>query len=168
MDNLILIGMPSAGKSTSGVLLAKRIGYGFIDCDLIIQNEERALLADLIRERGPEGFLAIEERVSIGLYASRCVIATGGSVCYSEKAMEHLKTLGKIIYLEVSEKEIMRRLHGFERRGVVMRGNVTTIPQLYAERVPLYEKYADIIVDCNGQSIDETVETLTAASGFDL
>lgn len=168
MDNLVLIGMPAAGKSTAGVILAKRIGFGFIDCDLIIQNEERALLSELIEKKGPEEFLTIEERVNVGLYASRCVIATGGSVVYSEAAMEHLKTLGKILYLEVSEKEIERRIRGFERRGVVMRGKVTTLHQLYEERIPLYEKYADIIVDCNGTSIEDTVETLAAAAGFTL
>ncbi len=164
MDNLVLIGMPAAGKSTAGVLLAKRIGFGFIDCDLIIQNEERALLSELIEKKGPEEFLTIEERVNVGLYASRCVIATGGSVVYSPTAMEHLKTLGKILYLEVSEKEIERRIRGFERRGVVMRGKVTTLHQLYEERIPLYEKYADIIVDCNGPSIEDAVETLAAAA----
>lgn len=168
MDNLILIGMPAAGKSTAGVLLAKRIGYGFIDCDLIIQNEEQARLGDIIEQKGPEGFLAIEERVNLGLYATRCVIATGGSVCYSPAAMEHLKKLGKIIYLEVAEEEIERRIRSFERRGVVMRGNVKSIKQLYDERVPLYEKYADFIVDCNSPSIDENVETLAAAAGFTL
>lgn len=158
--------MPAAGKSTAGVLLAKKIGYGFIDCDLVIQGEERTLLADIIETKGVEGFLEIENRVNLGLYASRCVIATGGSVCYCPQAMEHLKTLGKVIYLELSAEEIERRITGFEKRGVVMRGGVTTIKELHKERVPLYEKYADIIVGCDGLTIDETVETLAAAAGF--
>ncbi len=166
MDNLILIGMPAAGKSTAGVLLAKRIGFGFIDCDLIIQNEEKALLADLIQEKGAEGFLAIEERVNTGIYASRCVIATGGSVCYCEKAMEHLKTLGLVVYLELGEAEAMKRIKGFEQRGVVFRNGVTSFRELYRERVRLYEKYADVIVNCDGLTIDEAVETLAAAAGF--
>ena len=166
MNNLILIGMPAAGKSTAGVLLAKKIGFGFIDCDLVIQNEEKALLSDLISSKGVEGFLAIEDRVNSGLYASRCVIATGGSVCYCPRAMEHLKSLGKLIYLELSAEEIERRISGFEKRGVVMRGGVSSIKELHTQRVPLYEKYADIIVDCDGLTIDETVETLAAAAGF--
>ena len=168
MDNLILIGMPAAGKSTAGVLLAKKIGLGFIDCDLMIQGEEGSLLASLIQEKGVEGFLEIENRVNSGLYASRCVIATGGSVCYCPSAMQHLRTLGKIIYLELSAEEIERRITGFERRGIVMRRGVTNIKELHAERVPLYEKYADIIVNCDGLTIDETVETLAAAAGFHL
>lgn len=168
MDNLILIGMPSAGKSTAGVLLAKKIGYGFIDCDLMIQGEERALLSEIIEKRGPEGFLEIENRVNSGLFASRCVVATGGSVCYCEGAMEHLRTLGKIIYMELSAEEVERRISNFEKRGVVMRGGITSLTQLHAERVPLYEKYADMIVNCDGLTIDETVETLAAAAGFKL
>ncbi len=166
MDNLILIGMPSAGKSTAGVLLAKKIGYGFVDCDLMIQGEEKKLLPTLIEEKGPEGYLEIENRVCSGLYVSRCVVATGGSVCYCEEAMEHLKSLGTIIYLEIGAAEAERRISNFKKRGVVMRSGITSIKALHAERVPLYEKYADIVVDCNGLTIDETVETLAAAAGF--
>ena len=166
MDNLILIGMPSAGKSTAGVLLAKRIGYGFVDCDLMIQGEEKALLSDLIEANGPEGYLNLENRVCSGLYVSRCVVATGGSVCYCEEAMEHLKSLGTIIYLEISAEEAERRLSNLKKRGVVMRSGIHTVRELHRERVPLYEKYADIVVDCNGLTIDETVETLAAAAGF--
>ena len=167
MDNIVLIGMPSAGKSTAGVLLAKRIGYGFIDCDLIIQGEEGALLPDLIARLGAEGFLAVEERVNCGIAANRCVIATGGSVCYCERAMEHLKQLGTIVYLELGEAEVAKRIKSLERRGVIMRGNVTTLKELMRERIPLYEKYADIIVECDGRSIDETVETIMRSTGFD-
>ena len=168
MENLVLIGMPSAGKSTAGVLLAKRIGYGFIDCDLIIQGEEGALLPDIIARRGAEGFLAVEERVGCGLAASRCVIATGGSVCYLPRAMEHLKTLGKVVYLELGEAEVAKRVPNLERRGVVMRGNVTTLHELVRERAPLYEKYADITVNCDDQTIDETVEAIMRATGFEV
>ena len=166
MDNLVLIGMPSSGKSTAGVLLAKRIGYGFLDTDLIIQGEQGALLSDIIQKEGAEGFLAIEERVNAGIAAMRCVVATGGSVCYSPRAMAHLKTLGKIVYLELSEKEVARRIPSLVRRGVVMRGDVHTLEELYAERAPLYEKYADVTVHCDGQTIDETVEAIAAAAGF--
>ncbi len=166
MDNLILIGMPSAGKSTAGVLLAKKIGYGFLDCDLIIQGEEGALLCEIIEKRGAEGFLAIEERVNAGLFASRCVIATGGSVCYCANAMEHLKGLGTVVYLKIDAAETERRIPSAEKRGIVMRGNITTLRELYAERVPLYEKYADVTVDCTGKNIDETVAAIAAATGF--
>ena len=166
MDNLVLIGMPSSGKSTAGVLLAKRIGFGFIDTDLIIQGEQGALLSQIIEREGAEGFLAIEERVNAGIAAMRCVIATGGSVCYLPRAMEHLKELGTVVYLELSEGEVARRVPDFVRRGVVMRGNIRTLKELYAERVPLYEKYADVTVRCDGQTIDETVAAIAAATGF--
>ncbi len=168
MDNLVLIGMPSSGKSTAGVLLAKKIGYGFLDADLIIQGETGARLFEIIEREGPEGFLAIEERVNAGLMAQRCVIATGGSVCYSDRAMRHLKELGKVVYLEISEEEVARRIPDFVRRGVVMRGTVRTLGELYRERVPLYERYADITVPCDGRSIDETVNAIAAAAGFSI
>lgn len=165
MDNLILIGMPSSGKSTSGVLLAKKIGYGFIDCDLLIQGEEGALLSEIIERKGVEGFLKIEERVNAGLYANRCVIATGGSVVYCERAMEHLKTLGKIVYLKLGKDAVKARIPSFEKRGVVMRGNVSSLDELYAEREPLYKRYADITIECDGQTIDQTVDAVIAATG---
>lgn len=165
MDNLILIGMPSSGKSTSGVLLAKKIGYGFIDCDLLIQGEESALLCEIIERKGAEGFLKIEERVNAGLYANRCVIATGGSVVYCERAMEHLKTLGKIVYLKLGKDAVKARIPSFEKRGVVMRGNVSSLDELYAEREPLYKRYADITIECDGQTIEQTVDAVIAATG---
>ena len=148
------------------MLLAKRIGFGFIDTDLIIQGEQGALLSQIIEREGAEGFLAIEERVNAGIAAMRCVIATGGSVCYLPRAMEHLKKLGTVVYLELSEEEVARRVPDFVRRGVVMRGNIRTLKELYAERVPLYEKYADVTVRCDGQTIDETVAAIAAATGF--
>ena len=168
MDNLVLIGMPSSGKSTAGVLLAKKIGYGFIDSDLIIQGEQGALLSEIIEREGAEGFLAIEERVNAGLMAMRCVIATGGSVCYSERAMRHLKSLGTVVYLQSSEDEVERRIPNLVKRGVVMRGKVRTLGELYRERIPLYERYADVTVHCDGQTIDETVESIAAAAGFSI
>ena len=168
MDNLVLIGMPSSGKSTAGVLLAKKIGYGFIDSDLIIQGEQGALLSEIIEREGTEGFIAIEERVNAGLMAMRCVIATGGSVCYSERAMNHLKSLGKVVYLQLSEEEVARRIPSLVKRGVVMRGNVATLDALYRERIPLYERYADVTVRCDGQMIDETVGAIAAATGFSI
>ncbi len=164
----MLIGMPSSGKSTAGVLLAKRIGYGFIDCDLIIQGEQGLRLSEIIEKEGAEGFIGIEEKVNAGLYAKRCVIATGGSVVYGKRAMEHLKTLGKIVYLKLGVGEVERRIPSFQKRGVVMRGNITTLKELYAERIPLYERYADITINCDGKSIDATVTEMAAALGFEI
>ncbi len=163
MKNIILIGMPASGKSTAGVLLAKAIGYGFIDTDLLIQNRERALLCDIIREKGSEEFLRIEEEVNAELWAEHCVISTGGSVIYGEKAMAHLKELGVVVYLKLGEPALEKRLKNIFRRGVVMRTSGETVAQLYAERVPLYEKYADITVDCENHTVEETVQAIAEA-----
>lgn len=163
MKNIVLIGMPASGKSTAGVLLAKAIGYGFIDCDLLIQNSEKALLCDIIAKKGTEEFLRIEERVNAELWAEHCVISTGGSVIYEEKAMRHLKELGTVVYLKLSEKTLEKRLKNIFRRGVVMRSPGETVADLYAERVPLYEKYADITVDCEGQTVEDTVRAIAEA-----
>lgn len=166
--NLVLIGMPSSGKSTAGVLLAKKIGYGFLDSDLIIQGEEGALLSEIIERKGAEYFIAVEERINAGLFAERCVIATGGSAVYGSSAMEHFRSIGTVVYLRLSEEELERRIPNLLKRGVVMHGAVTTLKQLYRERVPLYEQYADAVVDCDGQTIDETVEAIAKAAGFGL
>ena len=158
--------MPASGKSTAGVLLAKNIGYGYIDCDLLIQNEQKALLCDIISRVGVQEFIKIEEKVNAELWAERCVISTGGSVVYGERAMAHLKTLGKIIYIQVGLEELERRLKGKDlfSRGVVMKNPGTTLADLYAERAPLYEKYADLIVNCQSNTLDETVERLIEAA----
>ena len=161
--NIILIGMPASGKSTAGVLLAKTIGFGFLDADLLIQSREKALLCDIIAQKGAEAFLRIEEEVNAQIWAERCVIATGGSVVYGERAMRHLKTLGKVVYLRISEQEAERRLGNIVLRGVVMRRQGETLAELYAERVPLYERYADVVVDCDGQTLEETVGAIVAA-----
>ncbi len=163
MKNVVLIGMPASGKSTAGVLLAKAIGYGFIDTDLLIQNRERALLCDIIRDKGAEAFLKIEEEVNASLWAERCVISTGGSVVYGESAMRHLKEIGRVVYLKLSEKTLEKRLKNIFRRGVVMRKAGETVADLYAERVPLYEKYADVTIDCEGQTVEQTVRAIAEA-----
>ena len=165
MKNIILIGMPSSGKSTAGVLLAKAIGYGFIDTDLLIQKEEKALLCDIIAKQGAEGFLRVEERVNAALWAEHCVVATGGSAVYSERAMRHLKGMGTVVYLRLSLQEVQRRLNNLFRRGVVMREG-ETLADLYAERVPLYEAYADVTVDCDGHAVEETVAAIARALGL--
>lgn len=163
MKNIVLIGMPASGKSTAGVLLAKAIGYGFIDTDLLIQNRERALLCDIFQAKGAEEFLRIEEQVNSELWAEHCVISTGGSVIYGEKAMLHLKELGTVVYLKLSEPALEKRLKNIFRRGVVMRTPGETVAQLYAERVPLYEKYSDVTIDCEGHTVEETVQAIAEA-----
>ena len=152
--SIILIGMPSSGKSTLGVLLAKRLGYRFIDSDLLIQESEGKLLHQLIAEVGVEGFISIENRVNSAITDDKAVVATGGSVIYGDEAMENLKSLGKVVYLKIPYDEMCRRLGDFSHRGVIMRkGN--TLEEMYAERAPIYEKYADITVDvCNAQLSD--------------
>ncbi len=166
MNNIILIGMPASGKSTAGVLLAKAVGYGFIDSDLLIQNEQKALLCDIIAREGAEGFLRVEERVNASLWAERCVIATGGSVVYSERAMAHLKSMGTVVYLRLGLASVEARLKNLFRRGVVMRRAGETVADLYAERVPLYEKYADVTVDCDGLDVESTVRAVAEAAGL--
>ena len=158
--------MPASGKSTAGVLLAKAVGYGFIDTDLLIQNAQKALLCDIIAREGAEKFIAIEESVNAELWAERCVVATGGSVVYGERAMRHLKELGIVVYLQLSEKTLEKRLKNIFRRGVVMRRAGETVADLYAERVPLYEKYADVTVNCEGMGVEETVRAIAEAVGL--
>lgn len=144
--SVILIGMPSSGKSTLGVLLARELGYRFIDSDILIQESEEKLLHEIIKEKGIEGFMETEDRVNSQIKDTKSVIATGGSVIYCENAMEHLRELGKVVYLKISFEEMRRRLGDYSHRGVIMRhGNA--LGDMYAERAPLYEKYADITVD---------------------
>lgn len=163
MDNLVLIGMPACGKSTAGVLVAKTLGYGFIDSDLVIQTQEKCLLSELIERKGVDGFIEIENKVNASIWADRCVIATGGSVIYGEEAMRHLSEIGKVVYLKLSFEEVERRLGNIiVSRGVVIKRG-ESLKDLYDERVPLYEKYADCVVDCENRSIEETVRTICEA-----
>lgn len=159
--NIILIGMPGAGKSTLGVLLAKTLGKTFIDTDLLIQAQERKLLQELIDEFGIERFLQIEAAVILGLQVDNGVIATGGSAIYSEKAITHLKENGIIVYLKLTYEEIERRIENMANRGIVIRKGQSLI-DLYRERSPLYEGQADLIIDCSGTSIEESVRNITA------
>jgi shikimate kinase len=146
MDNIILIGMPSCGKSTVGVLLAKNLGYRFIDTDLVIQERYGKLLHELIAARGMEEFLKLENEVCATLEADRAVISTGGSAVYGKEAMTHLKELGTVIYLKISYQTLATRLGDYVHRGVVMREGYT-LHGLYQERAALYEAYADYIID---------------------
>lgn len=136
MKNIILIGMPAVGKSTVGVVVAKRLGYKFIDTDLLIQEQEGKLLREIIAEKGIDGFLQIEDQVNAGVDASRAVISPGGSVVYCENAMKHYQEIGIIVYLQASYTTISRRLRNAKKRGVVLRDG-QTLKDLYDERVKL-------------------------------
>jgi len=159
MENVVLIGMPGAGKSTAGVILAKILGYEFVDSDLIIQKEEHKLLKDIIAEKGVEGFIEVENRINSSIDCEHSVIATGGSVIYGEEAMLHLKSIGKVVYLKLSYETIDARLSNIKGRGVVLR-NGQNLHDLYTERIPLYEKYADYIVEEDFLTIEETVQKI--------
>lgn len=162
MKNIILIGMPAVGKSTVGVVIAKRLGCKFVDTDILIQEEEGKLLREIIAERGIEGFLEVEDRVNAGVNVSNTVISPGGSVVYCENAMKHFKEIGTIVYLQASFETINRRLRNAKNRGVVLKEG-QTLQDLYEERVRLFEKYADITVCEDGQRLENTIEAVLAA-----
>lgn len=157
--NIILIGMPGAGKSTLGVVLAKVLGYEFLDTDLVIQKQEGRRLSQIISEEGPERFKVIENRVNASVKASRTVIAPGGSVIYCEEAMNHLKSIGVVIYLKLSLAALDKRLGNLKGRGVVYKEG-QTLRELYEERIPLYEQYADLTVDEEDQTLEECLQTV--------
>ena len=158
-DNIILIGMPGVGKSTIGVILAKVLGYQFLDADLLIQEQEGKLLKDIIAEVGTDGFIEVENRVNAGISCSKTIIATGGSVIYGAEAMEHLKEIGTVVYLEVPFSILEQRLSDIKGRGVVLKSG-QTLYDLFLERTPLYEKYADVRVSEEGLNVEQTVELL--------
>lgn len=158
-ENIVLIGMPGVGKSTVGVILAKVLGYQFLDADLLIQQQEGKLLKEIIEEVGTDGFIQVENRVNAGITCTKTIIATGGSVVYGKEAMEHLKEIGTVVYLEVPYSTIEKRLSDIRGRGVVLKKG-QTLYDLYMERTPLYEKYADLRVCEEGLGIEETVDLL--------
>ena len=157
MKNIIFIGMPASGKSTVGVVIAKRLGYDFIDTDLLIQKQENRLLKEIIADVGNEGFLAIENQVNREVEAERAVISPGGSVIYCKEAMEHFKEIGTVVYLQVSFETIDARISCAKNRGVVLKEG-QTLHDLYEERTKLFEKYADYIVSEEGLSLEETID----------
>lgn len=159
MKNIILIGMPGAGKSTVGVVLAKKLGYQFLDCDLVIQEKCEKLLYQLIEEKGEAGFLMLENEINAGICADRTVIATGGSAVYGQEAMAHFKEIGRIVYLKLPYGELKERLGDLHERGVVLREGATLL-DLYQERCVLYEKYADMVTECSGRSIRDIMEEI--------
>lgn len=161
MKNVILIGMPGAGKSTIGVVLAKSLGYKFIDSDLVIQEKEGKLLHEIISEVGDDGFREIENRVNASIEMTKTVLATGGSAVYGKEAMEHLRKVGKIVYLKQSYDEIKNRLGDLSKRGVSIKKG-QTLKDLYDERVPLYEDYADIEIDCSNKQLKDIVKEIKA------
>ena len=162
-SNIVLIGMPGSGKSTCGVLAAKALLKNFFDTDLLLQNLEGKRLQSIINENGIEYFNKAEERAILSLDIKGTVIATGGSVVYSEKAMAHLRSLGKIIYLRLSYDEMEGRIKNITTRGIVLKKGETLL-DMYNERTVLYEKYADEILNCDGMTVEETVESIVLLS----
>jgi len=161
MANIILIGMPGAGKSTVGVILAKALGKTFIDTDIMIQEDSGRLLQDIIDTEGPRAFLEIEESTILSRYFANAVIATGGSVVFSTRAMEHLKSGGVVIYLKISFEEMEKRLRNITTRGIVLVAG-QGLREMYDQRVPLYEKYADRIIDCSEEDFESVVGKVVA------
>ncbi len=159
MSNIILIGMPGSGKSTLGVLLAKSIGYSFLDSDLVIQKREGRKLFEIINDIGLDGFIKCEERAVKSIETDETVIATGGSVVLSEGAMEYLCGMSKVVYLKLSPSDLEKRIKNIKTRGIVMKKG-ETIYDVYKVRAPLYEKYADITVELDNSHIEDSVEKI--------
>ena len=149
MNNIILIGMAGSGKSSVGVILAKKLGFDFLDTDLVLQRQESRLLWQILSDDGLDGFYRAEEKALLSVTAERTVIATGGSAIYYENAMNHLKELGVVVWLKLPYEEIERRINNLATRGVAMKEGMT-LRDVFDEREPLYRKYADITIECAG------------------
>ncbi len=162
VDNIILIGMPGSGKSSVGVVLAKALGLDFLDVDLLIQSREGALLQNILDSRGVEAFLDVESEAIRSVSCKRTVIAPGGSCVCRDDAMEHLRSLGTLVYLKLSYPEVVKRIHNLDSRGIALQpGQI--LADVYDYRTPRYERYADLTVDADGQSLVETIETVKRA-----
>ena len=161
-NNVILIGMPGAGKSTVGVVLAKLLNYKFVDSDIVIQQKMKKNLNELILEQGAEYFKKIENKINSGLNIKKCVVATGGSVVFGKDAMEHFKKIGTVVYLKASLDSLEKRLGDLDKRGVVHKSGETLL-DIFNERSPLYEKYADIIIDENDSEISKIAMKIETA-----
>lgn len=159
VKNIVLIGMPGAGKSTVGVLLAKSMLMSFCDTDLLIQNETGESLSDTIKKQGIDAFIRLEDEIIFKNDFKNSVIATGGSAVYGERAMNKLKENGKIVYLKVSPEELNRRVNNIHTRGIAMKEG-TTLAELYEQRAPLYEMYADVTIECDGKTPEECVDLI--------
>lgn len=162
MENLILVGMPSCGKSTVGVVLAKTMNKGFVDTDILIQQAEQKTLQEIINEKGNDYFHQVEERVLLEFDGRDAVVATGGSAIYFDKAMEKFKEYGRVLYLKVSLDTVLTRLNNIKTRGVTLEKG-QTLGDLYGQRVPLYEKHADLIIEADGCTVEEVVEKIIEA-----
>ena len=161
-NNVVLIGMPGVGKSTSGVILAKVLNYDFLDSDLVIQKKTGQRLKDIISGEGIDGFNAVENQINREIQCENTVIATGGSVVYGKEAMEHFQKIGTIVYLKISYESLDERLGDLDERGVVHKKG-QTLQVIYEERTALYEKYADVTVELDGKTVAETVDAVLAA-----
>ena len=159
MKNVVLIGMPGCGKSTCGVLAAKALCMDFVDTDLVIQQNEGMPLQAIINKKGNDYFAAAEERAVCALTVKNAVVATGGSVVYSRRAMEELKKGGIVIYLRISFDTMLKRIANISSRGILLK-NGETIDAMFEERAALYEKYADFVVDCDGKETENTVSEI--------
>lgn len=164
MENIVLVGMPSSGKSTVGVVLAKTANKGFVDTDILIQQRENCTLQDIINEKGNDYFHQVEEQVLLEFGGKNYVVATGGSAIYFDRAMDHFKEKGKIVYLKVSLDTVLTRLNNIKTRGVTL-AKGQTLEDLYNLRIPLYEKHADIVIDADGMTVEEVVESIMEAAG---
>ena len=151
--------MPSAGKSTAGVIVAKNRGMFFVDTDVLLQTQQRRLLQDILNKDGIETFLELEESAILSIECENTVIATGGSAIYSENAMKHLKRNGIVIYLHIDMETVNKRLNNIKTRGVVLNSG-QTLEEVYTQRKPLYEKYADIIINSSDYLIDNTIDAI--------
>lgn len=164
MQNIILIGMPGCGKSTVGVVLAKVLGMSFMDSDLVIQQRQGKRLSEILDEMGDDGFRALENSVNASLEAEGCVIATGGSVVYGAEAMAHLRSIGTVIYLQLTYEHVEERLGDLHARGVTIKPG-WTLRDLYNERTPLYERYAHLAIPCDGLRIREIIALIREQMG---
>lgn len=165
MENIILIGMPGCGKSTVGVVLAKALGMDFIDSDLLIQRREGKRLAQIIEEMGDDGFRAVENEVNAAIDVQGCVIATGGSVIYGQEAMAHLRSIGTVVYLQLSYAQVEERLGDLHARGVTVKPG-QTLRDLYNERCPMYERHAHVTISCDGLRLREVVAQIRQTLGL--
>lgn len=160
--NITLIGMPGVGKSTIGVILAKIIGYEFVDSDIVIQKQEGKLLREIIADVGSIGFLEIENRVHVEMDVTNSIISPGGSICYCTQGLEHLREISTIVYLKLDYPKLKRRLGNLTARGVVLKTG-QTLRDLYDERTPLYEKYAHVTIDEADSNVETTIKKIIDA-----